>query len=59
MTIDFVNDQYLQSEMSVSAQQSHMVDSDWIAKYSVRQKSNAYLCVKWNMSYIQHVSAPK
>ena len=50
MTVDFVMDQRLQS---VSAQQSHMVDADWFVK------SNAYLCVKSIMLYMQHVTAPK
>ena len=53
MTVDFVMDQRLQLELSVSAQQSHMVDADWFVK------SNAYLCVKSIMLYMQHVTAPK
>ena len=34
-----------------------MVHADWIVKYST--ESNAYLFVKWIMSYMHHVSAPK
>ena len=41
MHFDFVMDQCLQSELSVSTRQSNVVDADWIVKYSTRQESNA------------------